>query len=104
MIRWSMITGWWEMLRHPMRRRRDSVDFELMLPGGSSTKHMSLTKPLVSEKAETMEDVPLPIDSPEPGDATKRHETTNMFDFALTDDEDEREKEKKKQNDLDDVV
>lgn len=108
MVRWSMITGWWELIRHPLRR--PSVDFELMQPG-MGPKHLSLTKPLASELLAAEEAAAAAAAGEvkrtsvlEAGDVTQRHATMAPLDFGLDDVEEAREREKKRKEELDDVL
>jgi hypothetical protein len=58
MIRWSMVIGWYELLKDPrqllhrFQRRRPSVGSQDFIMQGSSPKHISLGRPLDSEKTE----------------------------------------------------
>lgn len=112
MIRWSMLVGWWELLRHPRRSRQASnpEDFVITSPG-TTIKRMSLGKGLESEKDAQQSEKPkgvLPepdestrgISVPEPGEVDKRHETTNLFNA----DEEEIEEEKNNRRGNDDGV
>lgn len=95
MIRRSMLTGWWELLRNPMRRgrnRNDSAD-EF---GWAQPKRLSLGRILGSDKNPAVKsgrdepEVPTGIlpspemerhmSVPEAGEVDRRHGTTNLFD------------------------
>lgn len=54
MVRWSMVVGWWELVRHPRAfgRKTSLSSDEFIIPGRNlraATKHMSLSKTLASE-------------------------------------------------------
>ena len=106
MVRWSMLVGWWELIRDPR-----SIHFNKRYSGQkfvAARKRISGRSAKESEKKirnfeapETLEQptfvLPDPDDEevshgkmsvPEPGDVSKRHETTNLFEV---DDEDEED-------------
>lgn len=97
MLRGSMLVGWWVLLsRTRSTKQRGSGDF--IINGFDDPKHMSLGRPLASEKAlggiQPGAVLPDPAESirkssvvPQAGDVTKRHETTNLFEDV--DDEDD---------------
>ena len=103
-----MLTGWWSLLRNRRGARPESVgsvgDFVLIKPAavkGASAMNGELsgekrTGVLPSPEKERM-------NVPEPGDVSKRHETTNLFEDS--DGDDEKAASKRRPNlDHDEVV
>ena len=93
-----MITGWWELIRNPKRVRPESgADWIILHPSG--WKRPSFGKGHTPKNSDVKdmkgpEDVlPSPGPSarqmsvPEPGDVTKRHETTNLFEYLDAEEE-----------------
>lgn len=96
MVRWGMVVGWWEVLREPRgwcggwwgsgRGRKDSADDEF---GWEQPKRLSLGRLLGSERNPGVKNGSVEGEGvlpslekavPEAGDATRRHETTNLFE------------------------
>ena len=94
MVRWSMVVGWYELMRNPRKlARQQSVDdFILMSPrrwkfGKSALSPERAEAGLHHTQHSGLSDVlPEPKDSIrtvsllEAGDVTVRHETTDLFD------------------------
>lgn len=110
MLRRSMIVGWWELLTNRSRRKHsgdstatgssgDDFDTVRATSAPPRLKRISVGKPLDSKKGDDLASgkppgvIPSPeisgrqMSVPEPGDATKRHETTNLFEESDVEDD-----------------
>ena len=106
MFRFSMLTGWWSLLRSPRRSRAASAgsvgDFVLINHPGDSKDPKGEVK-MVDERngvLSSSEKETEGLVAPEPGDVSRRHETTNLFD----ENEEEDEKRRLRAERYDDVV
>jgi hypothetical protein len=99
-----MLVGWWEFIRNPRGRRKSSGADEFVLV---KPRKLSLGKILGSKENQTTttgrQDIILKptgillspetesrVSVPEPGDVTRRHETTNLFEGDDEEDDGER--------------
>lgn len=95
MARWSMLTGWLSLFRNPRRSRAASA--------GSVGDFVLINQPNEGKGLSTHNGVlPSPakesITAPEPGDVSKRQETTNLFEDS--DGEDEKRRLRKGREDV----
>lgn len=126
MIRWSMLVGWWELILDPssnrFNRRYSGQKFVAARKriSGRSAKESEKRKERYFASPETLEQpncvLPDPdeegsvhrqMSAPEPGDVSKRHETTNLFEVGDEDEDDmvgKRKGRKVKRNDESDLV
>ena len=104
MFRFSMLTGWWSLLRNPRRSRAASAgsvgDFVLIKQsqepkGGEAglANNGNVVLPSPQKEKEG-------LIAPEPEDVSTRHETTNLFEES----EGEEEKRRLRADRDDDVV
>ena len=94
-----MLIGWWELISRRQHKRGQNGD-DFVLVNSKSRKRVSLGDQFWTSPPEKREKppgvLPSPQESerrtsiPEPGDVTKRHETTNLFDETDVDDEHEK--------------
>ena len=88
MFRFSMLTGWWSLLRNPRRSRAASA--------GSVGDFVLISQPSEGQKQRSAGNGILPspekesLTAPEAGDVSRRHETTNLFEESDGEDEKRR--------------
>ncbi|KAK5133434.1 hypothetical protein LTR08_007773 [Meristemomyces frigidus] len=103
MVRWSMVTGWLDLIRHPRRPwkqcgsnldmatpRRTSLGRSLRLDK-SGIRHDAESSPfaatgILPEPSESVRQMSVP----EAGEVATRHETTNWFDDEVYEEEEEK--------------
>ena len=91
-----MLVGWWELYRHPGRPRSKSGSEDFVVVCRSASKRFSLGRELLStnntprgvEKMGVASEGERHVTAPEPGDVSKKHETTNLFEKSDKEDED----------------
>ena len=99
-----MLFGWWDLIRHPRTPRPRAGDDSVIVCRPS--KRISFGAELLSENNTPRGAEKLPeggrnekeVSVPEPGDVTKRHKTTNLFEDS--DEEDEKKKKPMREEDI----
>ena len=107
MIRWSMLVGWWELIRHSHRARPQRGGDDFVIVCRTAPKRIDLGTELASSNNTPRGTEKLPEQSaderrlavPEPGDVTKRHKTTTLFDES-DDDADEKKEKRIREEDV----